>query len=99
MNNQNAFKKTNHTLTPRKFALFILSLAVTLVAGGLTASAQNLLTNGDFETGDFTGWTVANQPGGAGDVYISTPGAPSPDFGAFPLVRLFSSIAFSDNLC
>jgi hypothetical protein len=35
----------------------ILSLAITLVATGGLASA-NLITNGDFETGDFTGWTV-----------------------------------------
>jgi hypothetical protein len=39
----------------------ITALAATiLLTFGVTASAQaNLLTNGDFETGDFTGWNVA----------------------------------------
>jgi hypothetical protein len=34
--------------------------AAVMLTFGVTASAQaNLLTNGDFETGDFTGWNVA----------------------------------------
>ena len=43
-------------------------LYTAIVAGAVAApaSAQNLLTNGGFETGDFTGWT-ANATG-AGDI-------------------------------
>ncbi|MEL6328219.1 MAG: hypothetical protein AAFR38_01045 [Planctomycetota bacterium] len=48
----------------------ICALAVASVAG--LASAQNLAVNGDFETGDFTGWQTF--PSGQG-----TPG-PSSDF-------------------
>jgi hypothetical protein len=45
------------------------SLAVALA--GSTASAQQQIVNGGFETGDFTGWNVANQAGGSGDFYTS----------------------------
>ena len=44
---------------------------VVLLAGG-TASAQQQIVNGGFETGDFTGWNVANQAGGSGDFYTAT---------------------------
>lgn len=65
---------------PRLAGLFLAMIAI-VAFSGLTASAQELLTNGDFETGTFAGWTVVNQPGGAGDYFISTPGTATPDFG------------------
>lgn len=43
----------------------------TLVFGG-TVFALDLIVNGDFETGDLSGWTVANQEGGSGDWYIQS---------------------------
>jgi hypothetical protein len=48
----------------------ILSLA-------LTARANEVITNGGFETGDFTGWTVTDT-GGAGSFFVC------PNAGAFP---------------
>ncbi len=48
-------------------ATFVLSIGVLLIATPRTASA-NLIVNGDFETGDFTGWTT-------------TPAATGSDFG------------------
>jgi hypothetical protein len=39
-----------------------------------TVSALQLLTNGDFETGTFAGWTALNQAGGDGSWFIDTPG-------------------------
>lgn len=53
----------SNLITNNKFlyALFIVFLTLNLSA---TASAQtNLITNGSFETGDFTGWTATNAPG------------------------------------
>lgn len=44
-------------------------LAALLTVGALTARAD-LITNGSFETGDFTGWTVANQASGSGSWFI-----------------------------
>lgn len=38
-----------------------LGCAIALLAMAGTASAQNLITNGDFETGDLTGWVLAGQ--------------------------------------
>jgi hypothetical protein len=48
----------------------VLLLALAVTAGSLSASATQLLTNGGFETGSFTGWTVTNQAGGSGSFYI-----------------------------
>ena len=43
-------------------------------SGSETASNVTVTTtgvpNGDFETGDFTHWNVANQPGGEGDWFV-----------------------------
>ena len=45
--------------------LGFLSLATAMPVG-----AVQLITNGGFETGDFTGWTVSDQAGGSGTFYI-----------------------------
>lgn len=50
------------------------------------SSAQTIV-NGGFETGDFQGWTVFQQPGSAGNWFVysgnSIPGLPSPPVGSF----------------
>src|SRR5262245_53565551 len=54
-------------------------------AGGAFADTIQLITNGNFETGNFTGWTVVNQAGSfvPGNWFISTPGTATP-VSAFP---------------
>jgi hypothetical protein len=54
------------------------ALAVAAMSSSLAAQAGQLLVNGDFETGDFSGWTVTDQANGSGTWFISTPGANSP---------------------
>lgn len=51
------------------------AFAALLAAGSLAASAQatELLVNGNFETGDFTGWTATNQAGGDQNGWIVRP--------------------------
>jgi hypothetical protein len=50
--------------------------AAVVLSFGVVVSAQaNMLVNGDFETGDFTGWTVAADYTGV-TAYISTVGGP-----------------------
>ncbi len=68
-------------ITPN-FVQWCLAIAAMLALAGATASAQNLISNGDFETGTFADWTIVNQGGGTGDYYISTPGTATPF--AFP---------------
>ncbi|MFZ0914353.1 MAG: PEP-CTERM sorting domain-containing protein [Candidatus Korobacteraceae bacterium] len=41
----------------QKALLVVAALVAVLLVGAPTAFATNLLTNGSFETGDFTGWT------------------------------------------
>lgn len=55
-----------------KSILILNTLIVFLLFFALTpnfASAQ-LIENGSFETGDFTGWTVVQMPDSAGDWYV-----------------------------
>ncbi len=41
-----------------KILVLVVALAVVVSVGAPKAFATNLLTNGGFETGDFTGWTT-----------------------------------------
>lgn len=43
-----------------------------ILATGNPARAVNVITNGGFETGDLTGWTVTNQAGGSGSFFVSS---------------------------
>jgi len=52
-----------------------------LLLGLLWASpalSAELLVNGNFETGDYTGWTTSTQAGSAGSLNIDTPGTTTP---------------------
>lgn len=49
-------------------ALVLLSVGV----GQVKADWVQLITNGGFESGDFTGWTETNQAGGSGSWYLSS---------------------------
>src|SRR5438093_9283 len=58
----------------RNFAL--ATAAVMALATG--ARATELITNGSFETGDLSGWSVVDQAGGSGSWYIAGNGTGSP---------------------
>lgn len=77
---------TSHSLSggrwhplPRPVVTFLAAL-VFLSAAVAPSAAVELLTNGDFETGNFTGWTVANRAPifGDGDFFIDTSGTNTP---------------------
>ncbi len=64
--------------------LFFVALALTgLIAP--SGHAVELITNGGFETGDFTGWSLFDQAGGSGSFFVdnttSTPLSGSPTVG------------------
>ena len=69
-------------LTPLKStATFFLAIGVLLIATAGPTSA-NLIVNGDFETGDFTGWTTT--PAATGSNFGVTTLPPAHDtLGAF----------------
>lgn len=62
--------------------VFRSSLLATAVCLAPVHMAQaELITNGDFETGTFAGWTVANVAGGSGNWFIDAPGSTTPASG------------------
>ena len=48
--------------------LIALTLAASTAAAGIT---NELIINGGFETGDFTGWTPFVQEGSSGDIFVT----------------------------
>lgn len=77
----------------RRKLLAPLALSLILPAA---ASAQQMITNGGFESG-LTGWTVANQADGNGD-WFSTAGVESPlSFFAIPGPQAGSLYAVTDQ--
>ncbi|MGK2858121.1 MAG: hypothetical protein ACSLFQ_13040, partial [Thermoanaerobaculia bacterium] len=53
-------------------------LILIVAIAGATMSAQELLTNGDFESGALAPWVVTDLAGSGGTFYLSTPGANTP---------------------
>lgn len=75
--------------------VFFVAICGLVFACGVRSSAvpQNLIANGDFETGDFSGWTKTNT--GVGDFVINN-GAfnpASPDSALPPFAGAFSAIS------
>jgi hypothetical protein len=71
-------------MTTRKHAFYGILALVSLLGLGITQSARaDLITNGGFETGDFTGWTTSGTPtvqstfphSGSFDALFSVPGS------------------------
>src|SRR5262245_42238206 len=62
---------------PTRACLSLALLNLILLASARPAAAG--LINGNFETGDFTGWTLANAGAGpGGSFFIDTPGSTTP---------------------
>ena len=82
--------------------LFTLLLVSGLDIG---AHAQSLLTNGSFETGDFTGWTRFQQSGSPGNFHVTndikTPfeewATPGPALGSFYAVTDSNALGTDDD--
>jgi hypothetical protein len=60
-----------------RLSTFIIAAA--LASATVTEAATiELITNGDFESGTFVGWTVTDLAGGTGSWFIDTPGSTTP---------------------
>lgn len=46
-------------------------IAAALIAGATSASAQQLIMNGGFETGDLSSWTLFDQGLGSGELFVT----------------------------
>ena len=64
----------------RQTTILAKALAVVIASASLAVAAPiELVTNGDFETGSFTGWTVTEQAGSfPGGWFIDIPGTATP---------------------
>ncbi len=51
--------------------LLRISLALALLATGTAALAQSLAANSDFQTGNFTDWTITGNPNSLGVCNVS----------------------------
>src|SRR5215831_5178400 len=62
------------------WSLLLVCAACHFSAIGAFADAVQLITNGNFETGTFAGWSVVNQAGSfaGGNWFIDTPGTTTP---------------------
>lgn len=58
--------------------LLCVTLALLGSAASVSAAPVQLIGNGDFETGDFSGWAVNNRGDSAGTWFIDTPGSDTP---------------------
>src|SRR5262249_26296937 len=67
-------------MATKRHAFYGILALVSLVGLSTTQSAKaaQLITNGNFETGNFAGWTEFDQAGGSGSFFISNPGANTP---------------------
>ena len=62
---------------PKQFIRAATFASVLLVAIAQPATAA-VLTNGDFESGSLSGWTVTDQAGGSGSWFADAPGTTTP---------------------
>jgi YVTN family beta-propeller protein len=60
----------------------IATFVIFLLLVGTARSANNLITNGDFEAGNFAGWTVTPAPSGS-DIFVDHGPGPDTTFGAY----------------
>jgi hypothetical protein len=68
----------------RKLSRTVLASAAFTVGSAGLVQAGNLVTNGGFETGDFTGWTLSGDQGSTGVCDVSScPGNFTPYEGSF----------------
>ena len=83
----------------RRNLLHVAAAITMMAAATATAGAQNLVQNGGFETGDFTGWTLSGNPGyvsvASGASYVNS-GSYAGSFGAVGSDTYLSQ-AFSTN--
>ena len=82
-------------MTTRKHVFYGILALVSLLGLGITQSARaNLITNGGFETGDFSGWMVSGQDN---DVVGSVPFT-SPHSGNYQALFGFRSNSIAQNV-
>jgi hypothetical protein len=79
MKNQTPLVTVPSRFSLRKHVFYGILGLVSLLGLGITQSARaNLIINGDFETGTFSGWTVMPAPTGS-DIFVGTTFGDPPD--------------------
>lgn len=73
----------------------LVSAAILAWASAVSAAPIQLITNGDFEAGSLTGWTVSNLAGGSGDWYFDVPGTSTPFSGLSTLASSANGLGYA----
>jgi len=77
----------------KKFAILLVVMGLCMTAG-----AQNLLTNGDWATGDETGWTQWRASWGSGETWTVTNNGPTPPEGTLDSTTDNGSFGWYQNV-
>ena len=79
----------------KKCTKLVAAMGITLFAGTAQAVVQNIAVNGDFETGDFTGWAqFPGSLGAAGQTIV----AGNPGFAASLMSQILLPISSSRQI-
>ena len=80
------------------FGVCLLVVSLVLAIGviqreAVQASTTDLIVNGDFETGDFTGWTVINTGTGSWSINTGSFDPPGPGEALAPIAGNFDAVS------
>ncbi len=87
-------RRRNLTRIASSAAVEFLEDRTLLSAGSLAGNTEELIENGEFETGNFTGWAIANSGSGSWQINNGTFDPPGPGTILPPVSGNFDAVSF-----